>query len=267
HIIKPVKDLFGAVFFVSVGMLIDPAAIIEYQVPVICVTLLTLFGKLFSTMLGALLSGQPLKQSIQVGMSMAQIGEFAFIVATLGLSLGVISDFLFPVAVGASAITTFTTPYLIKFSEPFYDRISKILPPKWEDAINSYSYKSQNIETVSNWKEHLKKQAIITLVNAVIILGLILLTLNFLNPFLEANIPNSAIRSIIELTVSIGLAAPFLWAVIRPMPVAVLFKEQTSGLVYNKGPLLIFDLIRILGGSVLIDRKSTRLNSSHVKIS
>src|SRR5690606_41709990 len=84
---------------------------------------------------------------------------------------------------------------------------------------------------------------------------------------LEANIQNSAIRSIIELTVSIGLAAPFLWAVIRPMPVAVLFKEQTSGLVYNKGPLLIFDLIRILGGSVLIDRKSTRLNSSHVKIS
>ena len=108
HVTKPVKDLFGAVFFVSVGMMIDPQAIMQYGWPVVIVTLLTLFGKLFSTTLGALLSGQPLKQSVQVGMSMAQIGEFAFIVATLGLSLGVISDFLFPVAVGASAITTFT---------------------------------------------------------------------------------------------------------------------------------------------------------------
>ena len=127
HIIKPVRDLFGAVFFVSVGMLIDPATIIEYKWPVLWVTLLTLFGKLFSTTLGALLSGQPLKQSVQVGMSMAQIGEFAFIVATLGLSLGVISNFLFPVAVGASAITTFTTPNMIKSSEKLYSYLVIVL--------------------------------------------------------------------------------------------------------------------------------------------
>ncbi|MGZ5197696.1 MAG: cation:proton antiporter, partial [Kaistella sp.] len=110
HTLKPVKDLFGAVFFVSVGMMIDYEAMITYAWPILIVTLLTLFGKMFSSSLGALISGQPLKQSVQVGMSMAQIGEFAFIVATLGLSLGVISDFLFPVAVGVSAITTFTTP-------------------------------------------------------------------------------------------------------------------------------------------------------------
>jgi CPA2 family monovalent cation:H+ antiporter-2 len=116
NLLKPVKNLFGAIFFVSVGMLIDPHAIIAYRWPVLWVTLLTLFGKLFSTVLGALLSGQPLKQSIQVGMSMAQIGEFTFIVATLGLTLGVTSNFLFPVAVGASAITTFTIPLVCKTS-------------------------------------------------------------------------------------------------------------------------------------------------------
>src|ERR1044071_1807229 len=138
HLIKPVKDLFGAIFFVSVGMMIDPAAMIENAWPILWITLLTLFGKLFSTTLGALLSGQPLKQSVQVGMSMAQIGEFAFIVATLGLSLGVISNFLFPVAVGASAITTFTTPYLIKFSEPFYNFLEKFLPQRWITRLNSY---------------------------------------------------------------------------------------------------------------------------------
>jgi len=112
RLLKPVKDLFGAIFFTSVGMMIDPKAMIEYAQPIFWVTILTLFGKLISTTAGALISGQPLKQSVRVGMSMAQIGEFAFIVATLGVSLGVTSAFLFPVAVGASAITTFTTPYL-----------------------------------------------------------------------------------------------------------------------------------------------------------
>lgn len=152
HLTKPVKDLFGAIFFISVGMMIDPQAIIQYGQPVIYITLFTLFGKLFSTTLGALLSGQPLKQSIQVGMSMAQIGEFAFIVATLGLSLGVISDFLFPVAVGASAITTFTTPYLIKFSEPFYRFLERLLPAKWIKRLNAYSSGTQDIQAESDWK-------------------------------------------------------------------------------------------------------------------
>jgi len=127
HLTKPVKDLFGAVFFVSVGMMIDPQAIIDHKWAVVAVTLLTLFGKIISTSIGALISGQPLKQSLQVGFSMAQIGEFAFIVAALGASLKVTSDFLFPVAVGASAITTFTTPYLIKYTEPIYMQIEKLL--------------------------------------------------------------------------------------------------------------------------------------------
>jgi CPA2 family monovalent cation:H+ antiporter-2 len=131
HLTKPVKDLFGAVFFVSVGMMIDPQAIIDHKWAVVAVTLLTLFGKILSTSIGALISGQPLKQSLQVGFSMAQIGEFAFIVAALGASLKVTSDFLFPVAVGASAITTFTTPYLIKYTEPIYKQIEKLLPSRW----------------------------------------------------------------------------------------------------------------------------------------
>src|SRR5690606_25615314 len=137
HLIKPVKDLFGAVFFVSVGMMIDPQAISEHFIPVVVVTLLTLFGKMGSTTIGALISGQPLKQSIQVGMSMAQIGEFAFIVATLGLSLGVISDSLFAGAVGASAFTTFTTPHLIKYSENFYKYLVRVLPEKWITGVNT----------------------------------------------------------------------------------------------------------------------------------
>jgi CPA2 family monovalent cation:H+ antiporter-2 len=112
HLIKSVKDLFGAIFFVSVGMMIDPKVLIEYAGPVLIVTLLTITGKFLATAIGALLSGQSLKHSVQAGMSLAQIGEFSFIIASLGLSLKVTSAFLYPIAVAASAVTTFTTPFL-----------------------------------------------------------------------------------------------------------------------------------------------------------
>src|SRR5690606_6441066 len=182
HLIKPVKDLFGAVFFVSVGMMIDPQAIVEYGWPVVVVTLITLVGKLVATTIGAILSGQPLKQSVQVGMSMAQIGEFAFIVATLGLSLGVISDFLFPVAVGASAITTFTTPYLIKGSEPFYNYLERILPKRWVASLNRYSTSTQNIQAESAWKTVLKSYLNIVAPNGIVLVGLLYLSLTVLKP-------------------------------------------------------------------------------------
>ena len=153
HLTRPVKNLFGAVFFVSVGMLIDPAIMFSYRWPILWVTLLVLLGKLASTTIGALISGQPLKQSVQVGMSMAQVGEFAFIVASLGLSLKVTSDFLFPVAVGVSAITTFTTPYLIKASPGFYKVLVRILPSGWITTLNNYSSGTQKLQTESNMKK------------------------------------------------------------------------------------------------------------------
>src|SRR5690242_12141248 len=175
HLIKPVKDLFAAVFFVSIGMMIDPKAIVEYRWPVLWVILLTLFGKLSSTTLGALLSGQPLKQSVQVGMSMAQIGEFAFIVATLGLSLGVISDFLFPVAVGASAITTFTTPYFIKFSGPVYQFVERSLPRKWVNRLDNYASSAQSIQAETDWQIVVRSYAAIIATNGIVLLTLIFL--------------------------------------------------------------------------------------------
>jgi CPA2 family monovalent cation:H+ antiporter-2 len=157
---------------------------------VLIVTLLTLFGKLTSTTIGALISGQPLKQSVQVGMSMAQIGEFAFIVATLGLSLGVISEFLFPVAVGASVITTFTTPYLIKLSEPTYRFLEKIIPGKWLKVLNRYSSGTTTIQADSDWKVLLKSYAVIVFTNVVILLAIFLLSMIYLEPFLAEKINN-----------------------------------------------------------------------------
>ena len=252
HLIKPVKDLFGAVFFVSVGMMIDPQAMVQYALPIILVTLLTLFGKLFSGTIGALLSGQPLKQAVQVGLSMAQIGEFAFIVATLGLSLGVISEFLFPVAVGASAITTFTTPYLIKYSEPFYNFLVKILPDKWINRLNRYSSGAQSIQADSDFRIVLKSYINLSVVNGIVLLAMMFLSLNFLNPFLSGIIQNHTWRIIVVLVISLGIASPFVWAFMAKRPNNMAYKELWLEKKYNRGPLLIIEVVRNILGVVLI---------------
>lgn len=266
HVLKPVKDLFAAVFFVSVGMLIDPQTIIEYKWPVLWVTLLALLGKLFSTTLGALLSGQPLKQSVQVGMSMAQIGEFAFIIATLGLTLGVTSDFLFPVAVGASAITTFTTPYMIKFSEPFYNIIVKMLPEKWVKALNNYSSSTQNIQAESEWKLLLKFYANVALTNGIVILAIMLVSIEFLMPFLVEKIDDSITTSIIVLVITLGAMTPFLWALMTKRPGILTYKELWLDKKYNHGPLLMLEAFRSLLGILLIGFLVDRLFSAKVAI-
>lgn len=252
HITKPVKNLFGAVFFISVGMLIDPKAIVEYGVPVIVITLLMIFGKLFSTTLGALISGQPLKQSVQVGMSMAQVGEFAFIVASLGLSLGVTSNFLFPVAVGVSAISTFTTPYMIKFSPAFYNWLVKMLPAKWLNAIHNYSSGTQSIQAEANWKKVLRLYMRIMLTNGFIILALLILVFRVFLPFLDEHVQNTVLRSIIALTVSVSAVAPFLWVFMTKKPNKMSYKELWLDKKYNRGPLLMIEIFRNIVGIVVL---------------
>ena len=267
HLTKPVKDLFGSVFFISVGMMIDPQAIMQYGLPVIIVTLLTLFGKLFSTTLGALLSGQPLKQSVQVGMSMAQIGEFAFIVATLGLSLNVISDFLFPVAVGASAITTFTTPYLIKFSEPLYLFLERFLPEKWIKRLNTYSRGTQSIQAESDWKIVLRSYRNIVLTNGILLLIIIWLSVNFMMPYLDTSIQDDpTLRGVVALTVSLGLGLPFLWALMAKKPENSAYKELWLEKKYNKGPLFLIEAGRVLLGIFIIGFWTFQIFSTQIAI-
>ncbi|AYO57896.1 sodium:proton antiporter [Chryseobacterium sp. 6424] len=252
HTLKSVKDLFAAVFFVSVGMMIDYSAMITYAWPIFIVTLLTLFGKMFSSALGAVISGQPLKQSVQVGMSMAQIGEFAFIVATLGLSLGVISDFLFPVAVGVSAITTFTTPYLIKFSEPFYQWLVKVIPPKYIARINQYSSNTQNIQAESAWKNILKNYARIIVINGIIILAIYLMFSRFLIPAINETLDSNDIKNIIGNALPVLFILPFLWALMVKRPSSGAYKELWTKTKYNRGPLLILEIFRIVLGIAIL---------------
>ncbi|WP_205504031.1 cation:proton antiporter [Rufibacter psychrotolerans] len=212
HLIASVKDLFGAIFFVSVGILIDPATIVEYAGPIALITVVTLVGKAVSITGGGLISGQGLKTSIQSGMSVSQIGEFSFIIATLGLTLNVTSDFLYPVAVAVSAITTFTTPYMIKLSDPLYRSMERVLPDKWLKSLNEYSSGTQTISTTSDWKLVLRSYLINLGVYSVVIVSIVLLSARYLNPFITQNLVDGNAGDIVTTAITFIFMAPFLWA-------------------------------------------------------
>ncbi|GGE68964.1 transporter (CPA2 family) [Pedobacter psychrotolerans] len=248
HLTKSVKDLFAAVFFVSVGMLIDPKILIDYGLPILIITLATILGKFLSSGLGALLSGQPLKTSVQAGLSLAQIGEFSFIIATLGLTLKVTSDFLYPIAVAVSAITTFTTPYLIKHSETFYNFLNRILPKKWLEGISRYSSSTAGITTLSDWKILLRSYAFNTIIHSVIIVAVIFLASRYIQPFIATNMVNGLKSTIISLVVSFIIMAPFLWALSIRRIQKTAYSHLWLNKKYTRGPLIAIEVFRIALG-------------------
>src|SRR3712207_6421601 len=153
RLVKPVKDLFGAIFFVSVGMMVDPEMIIRYALPIFVITVAVILGQAVFGTLGVILSGKPLKTAMQCGFSLTQIGEFAFIIASLGVSLRVTSDFLYPVVVAVSVITTFLTPYMIRIADPVSTFVDNHLPVSWQRVLRRYSSGSQTVlNHESLWK-------------------------------------------------------------------------------------------------------------------
>jgi len=253
HLTLPIKQLFGTIFFVSVGMMIDPQAMYTYAGPILAITLLTNVGKFSFSGLGALISGQPLKQAVQIGSSMAQIGEFAFIVAALGLSLGVISEFLFPIAVGVSAITTFTTPYFIKLSEPLYNIIVKTLPDKWIARLDAYTSETQKNKDNPLWKKMLQEYNRILVINSIIIVAITLLFKYLIIPLLNTEIESPLWRNLILVSSATLLASPFLWAILNKKIKIKEGNENLNSYYLNYSLTGIFlNAIRFLVGIFLI---------------
>ncbi|AGH95334.1 cation:proton antiporter [Pseudobdellovibrio exovorus] len=213
-LIHPVRDLFAAVFFVSVGMLIDLNVLVEYRYEVLIVTLVTIVGKFFGTGLGALISGNSVRHSTQVGMSMAQIGEFSFIIATLGMTLKVTSPFLYPIAVAASAVTTFTTPYMIKFADPFCTWLEAKIPTpalnfvaRYQAAVQSEGGKPGIAKLL--WRAFGFRVLINTIVVVAIFLFAEKIVLNMIVEVLGYGFTSSLLLTVSALLI----AAPFLWAI------------------------------------------------------
>jgi len=246
HLVKSVKDLFAAIFFVSVGIMIDPRVLVEYSVPLLIIILITIFGKLVTTTLGALLSGQSLKQAVQAGMSLAQIGEFSFIIASLGVSLNVTSGFLYPIAVAASAVTTFTTPFLIKQAAPFYSFLERKLPAKWVKSLNRYSSGTQQLSAFSEWKTLLNAYGINLAVHSVILLAIIFLSQEFVYPFILEIFPDLFTATLITVIITLLLMVPFIWALAIRRIAREAYKNLWLNRKLNRGPLIAIELVRIV---------------------
>lgn len=245
HLIRSVRDLFAAIFFVSVGMMIDPGVLAAYAGPLMIIILITIFGKFITTVLGALLAGQSLKQSVQAGMSLPQIGEFSFIIASLGVSLKVTSAFLYPIAVAASAVTTFATPFLIRKASPFYAFLEKKLPKRWVKTLNRYSSGTQQLSAFSEWKVLLRAYMVNFAVHSVLILAIIFLSQEFLYPLILDIFDNFVAATVITVVITLMLMVPFIWALAIRRIAREAYRNLWLNRKLNRGPLIAIELARI----------------------
>lgn len=246
-LVSPVKDLFGAIFFVSVGMMVDPNMIVEYRFPIIAIVVAIVVGQTIFGTLGVLLSGQPLKIAMQCGFSLTQIGEFAFIIASLGVSLHVTSDFLYPIVVAVSVITTFLTPYMIRLAVPAYNMIDHHIPERWLRLISKYASGTQTVNHENNWKKLLMAITRIVLIYSVLSIAIIVICLHFIIPLCIAMLGDLGGR-ILGTFVTILALAPFLRAMIMKKNRSIEFKALWADSRFNHAPLISTFILRVVIG-------------------
>lgn len=251
HLVKPVKDLFGAIFFVSVGMMIDPQLLWEYKLPIALLTLIVLVGQVSFGTFGVLLSGQPLKIAVQSGFSLAQIGEFAFILASLGQSLKVTDSFLYPIVVAVSVITTFFTPYMIRFAEPAYERINCLFPTRWRNFLERYALGSTTIHQRSDWHYLLKSLLRIVAIYTSVAVVLIFVWLQYVAPLIMSRLPGWQ-GSIVSLVLILALISPILRAIIMKKNHSPEFQKLWRDNLFNRAPLVSLIVLRMLLCATLV---------------
>ena len=256
-LVEPVKNLFGAIFFVSVGMLVEPKILVDYALPIVVIVLTILIGQAVFGSIGFLLSGQSLKNAMRCGFSMAQIGEFAFIIASLGLSLGVISDFLYPVVVAVSVVTTFLTPYMIRAAIPCYDGIVKVIPHSWLRRLEHRTMGTpETSETKANWKRLIRSMVMNTLIYSILSVAVIAVMFNFALPplrLLSTSVTGShwagnAVCGVLTLLI----IAPFLRAIIMKKNHSEEAKALWTENRMNRLPLFFTMIVRIVIASSFV---------------
>lgn len=251
-LVEPVKNLFGAIFFVSVGMLVQPGVLVDYAIPIIIIVLTILLGQGIFGTVGFLLSGQSLKNAMRCGFSMAQIGEFAFIIASLGLSLGVIGNFLYPVVVAVSVITTFLTPYMIRFSEPCYERLEKHLPKRWARRLKHVGNVHQNSNEEENtWKILLRKMAVNTIIYGILSTAVVVLMLTFALPICRTALghwPGNALCG----SLTVLMISPFLRSLVMKNVHSDEFRQLWTESLLNRLPLSFTIIVRVVIAALFI---------------
>ena len=257
HLLSPIKNMFGAVFFVSVGMMIDPALLLKYWLPISLITLLVICGQVIFASLGVVLSGQPLKTAMQAAFSLTQVGEFAFIIANFGTDKGVTEPFLYPVIVAVSVITTFLTPYTIRLAEPAYERVDKILPRRWKLMLDAYGHSRSTQKEASLTQRYLGKAILPVVIYTIVSVFIATLYFTLLSDRI-ATFVNDGVATVfsephlwIGRLVSLGL----LFTVLSPLLYQIVNKDKRNkdagllwekGSMFTRGLLIVFNAFRIV---------------------
>ena len=248
-LVEPVKNLFGAIFFVSVGMLVDPQILVSYALPIVILVLTILVGQAVLGSLAFMLGGESLKSAMRCGFSMAQIGEFSFIIASLGLSLGVISDFLYPVVVAVSVITTFLTPYMIRLATPAYNALEMRLPSKIIRMLNHLSTSHPATQEHSLWKRLMTQMALNTLIYSILSSATVALMFTFVLPFMQKLLAGWEMHwyvNAITGVLTVFFIAPFLRAMVMKKNRSEEWKTLWAESNRNRLPLLFTILVRVV---------------------
>ena len=244
-LVDPVKNLFGAIFFVSVGMLVDPQILVDYALPIACLVLTIIVGQAVFGSLAFLFGGESLKSAMRCGFSMAQIGEFSFIIASLGLSLGVIGNFLYPVVVAVSVITTFLTPYMIRLALPSYNVLEKRLPTRLIRMMNHLSMNQTTSNNPNKWKKLLLQMTMNVVIYSILSIAVIIMMFMFFQP-LMMELLNPKYANVATGLITILLIAPFLRAMVMKKNRSEEFKALWKESNRNRFPLLFTILFRMM---------------------
>lgn len=246
NIIKPIKDLFGAVFFTSVGMLVDPSMFIEYMVPIAVITLVVMLGKIILSTFGFLLSGNRLETSFLCGFSLAQVGEFAFIIAASGMSIGVLGAYVYPTIVAVSVITTFTTPLMIGAAKPFYNFIYHHLPQRWKEYLSAHTSSKKDSSTEEElWKQLFKKYFVKLCIASVILIAIINISFYIIQPFLILHLPNR-VADLAATLITLAAMAPFLQGLLSVnSDLARIYLTLWHKRLTNRLPLILCTVLRM----------------------
>ncbi len=248
-LVEPVKNLFGAIFFVSVGMLVDPKILVEYAVPILALVGTILVGQAIFGTFGFMLGGESLKSAMRCGFSMAQIGEFSFIIASLGLSLGVISNFLYPVVVAVSVITTFLTPYMIRLALPSYQQMEKHLPCKFINILNHFAMSHPSTQQQSKWKSLIRQMAINTVAYSILSAATIAMMFTFVLPLMRNLLPGWQLHwyaNALTGLLTVVLISPFLRAIVMKKNHSPEWKRLWVESSINRVPLLFTIVVRYI---------------------
>lgn len=248
----PVKDLFGSVFFISVGMMVNPSIIVQYWLPILVLSGVVIVGTIFFGTFGMLLTGQTLKVAIESGFSLTQIGEFAFIIASLGMGLGVLDPQIYPIVVAVSVVTTFTTPYFIRMSSPAYDFVERHLPRRLHFLIDRYSESATAEQSVVRelWTSLLKRYLWRVVLYSIVLIAMCVITLHYIVPFAVEMFPSWG--RLLATVVSLAAMAPFLMALTYPASKTTERKRLRECNARFDVPLIIMTVVRLLIAMIIM---------------